>query len=109
MYNNKVKTPPGVVHALMKSQHGLLDKKFSILLFSSFFISLILLYSVDYIAESDGAFCKAVKYKDDGDNGFNIFIGTSRVGIDECIIGTNDRDVIIGGDGDDYIKGKKAD
>jgi Ca2+-binding RTX toxin-like protein len=94
----------------MKFSHSLLDKGFSILVFSSFFISLILLYSVDYIANSDGAsFCKAVKYRDDGDNDFNIYVGTSQVGIDDCIIGTNHKDVIIGGDGNDYINGKKAD
>ena len=31
------------------------------------------------------------------------------VGIDECIIGSNHKDVIIGGDGDDLIEGKKGD
>lgn len=55
------------------------------LLVSSFFISLLFFFSFDFIDNSYGAFCKAVKYKDDGDNDFNIYIGTSRVGIDECI------------------------
>ena len=108
MYNYKLRLD-GVVDAFLNLQHDLSNKGFSILLFSSLFISIFLLYSVDYIANSDGAFCKAVKYKDDGDNGFNIYIGTSSVGQDDCIIGTNDKDVIIGGDGDDFIRGKKAD
>ena len=108
MYKYKL-TLDGVVDRFLNLQHDVSNKGFSILLFSSLFISIFLLYSIDYIANSDGAFCKAVKYKDDGDNGFNIFIGTSRVNMDECIIGTNDKDVIIGGDGDDFIRGKKAD
>ena len=44
------------------------------------FISLLLLFSFDYIDNSYGAFCKVVKYKDDGDNGYRIYIGTSTVG-----------------------------
>ena len=108
MYNYKL-TLDGVVDGFLNLQHDLSNKGFSILLFSSLFISIFLLYSIDYIANSDAAFCKAVKYKDDGDNGFNIFIGTSTVDMADCIIGTNDKDVIIGGDGDDFIRGKKAD
>ena len=108
MYNYKL-TFDGVVDGFLNLQHDLSNKGFSILLFSSLFISIFLLYSIDYIDNSDGAFCKAVKYKDDGDNGYRIYIGTSTVGIDDCIIGSNHKDVIIGGDGDDHIKGKKGD
>ena len=108
MYNYKL-TLDGVVDGFLNLQHDLSNKGFSILLFSSLFISMFLLYSVDYIANSDAAFCKDVKYKDDGDNGYRIYIGTSTVGIDDCIIGSNHKDVIIGGDGDDHIQGKKGD
>jgi Ca2+-binding RTX toxin-like protein len=110
MDNNTVKKPYKMINLFSKLPYGSFNNKgSSILVTSSFFISLIVLFSVNYISTSDAAFCKAVKYKDDGDNDFNIYIGTSRVGIDECIIGTNHKDVIIGGDGDDYINGKKAD
>jgi Ca2+-binding RTX toxin-like protein len=51
-------------------------------------------------------YCKGVKVKDDGKNDFHIIIGSSQIGISECIIGTDDRDVILGLDGQDYIKGK---
>ena len=88
-----------------KIKRGFVNNGFSLLV-SSFFISLLFLFSFNYIDNSYGAFCKAVKYKDDGDNGYRIYIGTSTVGIDDCIIGSNHKDVIIGGDGDDHIKGK---
>ena len=74
--------------------------------------SSILLFSLANhpITDSEArSFCKAVKYKDDGKNDFNIFIGSSQFGINECIIGTDKKDVIIGGDGQDYIRGKDGD
>jgi RTX calcium-binding nonapeptide repeat (4 copies) len=77
----------------------------SFLLISSF----ILLFSLANHPITDSharSFCKAVKYKDDGKNDYNIYIGTSQFGIGDCIIGTDKKDVIIGGDGPDIIKGK---
>ena len=77
-----------------------------------FFISVLVILSYTIVTTTTisvyGAenFCKGVKYKDDGDNGYNIIIGTSQFGIQDCIIGTNDKDVIIGLDGQDIIKGK---
>jgi hypothetical protein len=91
-----------------KIKRGFVNNGFSLLV-ASFSISLLFLFSFNYIDNSYGAFCKAVKYKDDGDNGYRIYIGTSTVGIDDCIIGSNHKDVIIGGDGDDHIKGKDGD
>ena len=44
-------------------KRGFVNNGFSFLV--SFFISLLLLFSFDYIANSDAAFCKDVKYKDD--------------------------------------------
>ena len=79
MYNYKL-TLDGVVDGFLNLQHDLSNKGFSILLFSSLFISIFLLYSVDYIANSDGAFCKVVKYKDDGDNGYQYLCKASTVG-----------------------------
>jgi hypothetical protein len=76
------------------------------ILVASSFIFVLFLFSLGNLDDSYGAFCKAVKYKDDGDNGYRIYIGTSQVGIDDCIIGSNKKDVIIGGDGNDFIKGK---
>ena len=71
MYNYKL-TLDGVVDGFLNLQHDLLIKDFQFYYFLLFFISIFLLYSIDYIANSDGAFCKAVKYKDDGDNGFKF-------------------------------------
>src|ERR1044072_6452035 len=76
------------------------------ILVASSFIIILILFSLDNLDDSYGAFCKAVKYKDDGDNGYRIYIGTSQVGIDDCIIGSNKKDVIIGGAANDFIKGK---
>ena len=61
-----------------KIKRSFVNNGFSFLV-SSFFISLLLLFSFDYLDNSYGAFCKAVKYKDDGDNGYRIYIGTSTV------------------------------
>lgn len=90
-------------------------KKF---LFSFFFISLFLVlplfdYSINFIIPDADAsnknFCKGVKFKDEGHNDYNIILGTSQIGIADCIFGTNDKDVIIGRDGEDFIKGKDDD
>lgn len=88
------------------------NKKCYSLLLSCLFFSSFLLFFIDThpITDSYGAsFCKAVKYKDDGKNNYNIFIGTSQFGIADCIIGTNEKDIILGGDGQDYIRGKDGD
>ena len=84
------------------------------IIYSMFFLSLIMVLFSYYYATSTtisvyGAtnFCKGVKVKDDGDAGYNIILGTSRFEIQDCIIGTNDKDVILGLDGEDYIQGKK--
>jgi hypothetical protein len=88
----------------------ILNKKFYSILLSSLFISSFLLISFfsHPIPTSHADFCKAVKYKDDGRNDYNIYIGTSQFGINECIIGTDKKDVIIAGDGDDFVRGKGA-
>ena len=80
--------------------------------FGLFLISSLIMLSYDFsFTDSHNAYaaknyCKGVKTKDDGKNDFNIIIGSSQIGISECIIGTDDRDVILGLDGPDYIKGK---
>jgi hypothetical protein len=89
--------------------HYILFKKEATILIASFVITSIILFSFDSISSSYGAFCKAVKYKDDGDNDYRIYVGNSQFGIDDCIIGSNHKDIILGGDGDDYIKGKDGD
>ena len=87
------------------------NKKCYSLIFSSLFLFSFITIIVDEypITQSYAEFCEAVKYKDDGRNNFNIFIGTSQFGINDCIIGTPKKDVIIGGDGDDFIRGKGND
>ena len=89
------------------------QRKFYSFIFSFLILSSsILLFSLvnHQITEVDArSFCKAVKYKDDGKNDYNIFIGSSQFGINDCIIGTNKKDVIIGGDGDDFVRGKGGD
>lgn len=82
------------------------------MIYSMFFLTLMVLFSYDYATSTISVygatnFCKGVKVKDDGDNGYNIILGTSEFDMQDCIVGTNDRDVIIGLDGEDHIKGKK--
>jgi hypothetical protein len=88
----------------------IINKKFPSIFLLSLFVSSILLFSSfnNLLPTSHADFCKAVKYKDDGRNHYNIYIGTSQFGINECIIGTDKKDVIIAGDGDDFIRGKGA-
>jgi hypothetical protein len=97
-------------HLSSHSKRLFLNKKFYSILLSSLFISSFLLISFfsHPIPSTYADFCKAVKYKDDGRNDYNIYIGTSQFGINECIIGTDKKDVIIAGDGDDFIRGKGA-
>jgi hypothetical protein len=93
---------------LLHSHNLVLKKSFAIIT-STIFISSFIMLSIQPIPDSYAAFCKAVKYKDDGDNNYNIYIGTSQFGISDCIIGTDKKDVILGGDGPDFIRGKGAD
>jgi hypothetical protein len=105
MYSHKLYKPSAFLDNLSQLYPRCFEKRI-LNLFSCFFISSIILFSFQPIADSYGAFCKAVKYKDDGRNDYNIYIGTSQFGIADCIIGTNHKDIILGGDGQDYIKGK---
>jgi hypothetical protein len=108
MYSHKLYKPSAFLDNLSQLYPRCFEKRI-LNLFSCFFISSIILFSFQPIADSYGAFCKAVKYKDDGRNDYNIYIGTSQFGIADCIIGTNHKDIILGGDGQDYIKGKGGD
>ncbi|HSF00964.1 MAG TPA: hypothetical protein VLA48_08735, partial [Nitrososphaeraceae archaeon] len=93
MNNHELYKPSAFLAKLSQLYSKSFDKRIPILS-SSLFISLIILFSFQPITDSYGAsFCKAVKYKDDGKNNYNIFIGTSQFGIADCIIGTNEKDI----------------